>query len=260
LRKTYRDYGKMIRTIDEVLSPEEVQGLRDIEKQISDKSQAKIVINVAHIECEDCAEKTEASTYFSPRNPFIMLYNTLMASKRSMSPKAIARMTSKKRENLLFKSRLGHVLEFEGRRHERVAYELMLRKEEIMAHKWYLSRRMAQVTGEKEYDAGLFIAAAHWLREHSAAFYDTCRRHHKRFRVDFSLKGMEKAVVIKAPGDDGNDFYSVIVMSKDLKVEEDMAQVAAGVLTKPYDVAKKVREELVKAEQAMHFYVLKTQR
>jgi len=257
----------MTRPIWTVLTQSELEEIEAIEKTISDLSQAVIIANVSHIVCDMYEDPwtqkdvVEARVYIDSRQPYSFVYEKINMHSAARDPSDVAKMDYLSRANELLARRRGHLHEFKGRPHERKAFEAKLRKEEIDAHRHYLHELEGM-------DPGLFVAAAHWLKEYSDYFCALAEFDYEELDVeDFCLMGLERAVVIKTPGSETNNVYSVIAMSQDLTCEETAAQYASGLIKLVEsgdesfaEKAQKLRKNLLDAENAMHFCVLSSKK
>jgi len=204
---------KMVKSIEEVLTNEELSQILRIERDMQDIYHARLLGNVLHIECEIIGDEICVELYPSLRNPYL----------RRIPSKRVKEIPERKDEKELYERRGRHKIEFVGRRHEIVLDEIRMRNHDIEVHKYFLS--------EKEgYDVGWIIAAAHWLKEISPSFYILSKRHHQQLEVDFEWKGMERAVGIVAPNREGMEKYYCIAMKNDFSVEERFAQAGGGIM------------------------------
>jgi hypothetical protein len=247
----------MVKPTRKVLTPSELEDLGKIEDSVADTGRAEIVRTVEHIECIILGDVVTANVYSSQRPVYKEIFREFEAEvERAREVERIARMPPKKREMELFFRRIGHSREYGRRMQEWIVLEAGIREEEINAHKWFLSQREGK-------DVGIYVASAHWLKEYSESFCALGKRHYASFGLDFELEGMERAVVINAPGKHGGQFYSVLVLNSDLFKEEMAAEKAAGLVKmacegnpKFGETASRLRYELLKAEEAMHVCVL----
>jgi len=259
-RKNCINPGKMTRPIHIVLEQRELEKIESLEKSVSEMSKAEIVGNVGHIVCALYMDKKtgkellQARIYLDPRSSYGIVHRLLGHTRKARTPSEIAKMDYQERAKDLFDKRSKSLDEFRGRWHEIKAFEAGLRGEEIKANRHYLHEREGR-------DLGLFVAAAHWLKEYSDMFCALAEDHYRQLGVtDFSLLGLERAVVIEAPSIRGNTNLYVFAISQDLACEETAAQYASGLLSlngKDYETkAFMLRQKLVEAENEVHLCVL----
>jgi len=244
----------MARPISEVLTQIELERIESIDKTVSDFSQAKIVGNIGHIACNVYTDKNkkevvQARVYLDSRR----FYSPFMLCTHR-PPSETAKIDYAKRANELLSRRRGHLHAFDGRPHERKAYEATIRGKEIELNRYYLHETNGR-------DPGLFVAAAHWIKEYSDMFCKMAEEHYVSLGVnDFSLVGFERAVVISVPENEGDPSLFVFAMSEDLTFEEQDAQSLSGLLSfSGQEYQKKsaeMRQKLEEAEEKVHLCIL----
>jgi len=197
----------MSKTIEEVLTAEEIESIRKIEEEMRDNRTGNILEKIIHIECKTADEGVEVMTVETTKNPYEhLIYH---AKER---PIERTHEELRKLRLGLFKSLRGRILK----------QELHYRAEDIKFHKWHLSQRMG-------YDVGIVVAAAHWLKDISPDYYSQSQEDYARVGINFEWIGAEKAVVIEAPNKKGEEIRLVLIIYDDLFKEESFAQVTAGV-------------------------------
>jgi hypothetical protein len=202
----------MAKSIDEVLNKEEMLRIEEIKNEVTDISQARIIDNVSHIECNAFGCSVKVATYTSVDNPYL----------HTMKKSGVRKIPQRMDENELFEKRKNHADVLKGDRHKIMIDELHLRSHDIDVHKYFLSERM-------QWDVGWFYSTAHWLVDISTEFYDLSSIQHKKLGIDFDWKAMERAVVIAAPNSCNKPNY-VFAMKRDELVEDLFAQYAGGVV------------------------------
>jgi hypothetical protein len=245
----------MVRTEDEVLTREEKKKLQRYYRQLKNPQEAKILENVMHIECIPKKSRVFVRTFVSLRSPYDLILPR-HSHKATEAPERPDEMD-------LFDRRRKHKELYDVRRHEYLLDELRIRTEDILAHKWYLSEKMSEELDEPDYDSGIFIAAAHWLKEEADKFYKLSEDQHTAAGSDFEWEAMERAVVISGVTKRGKESLYVIVKQKDLICEENAAQLAGGVIDHDsrelnLDRAQQAREKFSKMHTTKHFCILKS--
>jgi len=236
----------MVKTIEEVLAPEEIANIRLMQDDMKDVLLGRFLENVLHLECnaDPNCEEVRLITYESLKNPYLQLIpykNVLNAPKRAD-------------ENELLERRKKHKEFYPGRRHEIVLDELKVREHDILVHKYFLSQRM-------EKDVGIVMASAHWLKSVSSEFYSLSTLQHKQMDMGFEWEGMEKAVVIAAPNKQEKEEHYVIVMQGDISLEENIAQYTGGIYDTDTKTIRKhlaeiAREKITELHRTNQFCIL----
>jgi hypothetical protein len=203
----------MPRTISEALTSSEINDLARIQFEVMlDYHLVQPLNNTIHINCMAVNGRYVAELYPSLKSPFLYCINSREAEEEPK--RADAAELYERRD----KRRAG----FGRRRWEYVLDEVKIRIHDIEVHKLLLS----QAEG---IDVGWWFAAAHWLKEIGPDFYALCIKQHRQLKMDFELKGMEKAVGLVAPDKKGEMKYFAAVINKDFTPEERFAQTGSGV-------------------------------
>ena len=230
-----------MRSINEVLDEEERKRIHEIEEDIPEANSARILENVMHIECIAPSKDVAIATYISLRSYYAHV--KIRGTKYFDLPEI-------PNEDDLKKRRQDHHV-FGSRRHEILLDELKIRTDDILAHKWYLSEAEGA-------DVGLVKAAAHWLRSVSPEFYARSKAHHAECRMDFEWMGMEKAVCICAPNQQGLPACYTIVRERDIHYEERLTQLGGGLSARKdsEETGASARQKFIELEHTKHFFVL----
>jgi len=222
----------MVRTINEVLKPEEIQSIEKFNKDMCDPYSAWILNKALHIECVAVDEKIDVSTFESVKRT--------LPRKKQKEYSELAKI----RRNYLQKRNLRELI---------LTNELRLREQDIYIHKYFLSEKMG-------YDVGLLASSAHWLREQGKMFYDASTAQLAEEDMAFQWEGLEKAIVVLNYNQEKQQTCYVVAFKEDVMLEEGLAQVIGGVtkdLLKVTERARIVREKLSKIYLSHHFLILK---
>lgn len=230
----------MVKSIEEALDEEEIQKVRQLQKDMADKHEGDILENVRHIECQTTDTEAKVYTYESLHNPYAHLISVQKTKKK--------RPTESSERIRLQDVKASQI------RKDILKAELRFRTRDIQTTKQLL-------THELGYDVGLVMAAAYWLKAFSNDFYYTSNEHHEgAYRNYFEWEGMEKGIVIRAKNSQENTEHYVLVRRHDVKQEENLSQYVAGVATsreKAEKVGGIVRDCIKRMHITEHFCILK---